>query len=102
MWVHSFGKRGGNDATSFSYKERTEFCLKVQNRFAESLARHIICLGGLSERLVLIHSLKGSQIMDVHVSPVTPSPAVVSHELGELYIGGEKTAFLCVCKAIRR
>ena len=102
MWVHSFGKRGGNDATSFSYKERTELCLiKVQNCFAESLARHIICLGGLSERLVLIYSLKGSQIMDVHVSPVMPSPAVVSHELRELYIG-EKNASLCVCKAIRR
>ena len=101
MWVHSFGKRRGNDTTSFSYKERAEFCLKVQNRFAESLARHVICPGGLSERLVLIYSLKGSQIMDVHVSPVPPSPAVVSHELGELYIG-EKTASLCVCKAIRR
>ena len=101
MWVHSFGKRGGNDATSFSYKERAEFCLKVQNRFAESLARHVICLGGLSERLVLIYSLKGSQIMDVHVSPVTPSPAVVSHELRELYIG-EMSTSPCMCKAIRR
>ena len=101
MWVHSYGKRRGNDTTSFSYKERTEFCLKVQNRFAESLARHVICLGGLSERLVLIHSLEGSQIMDVHVSPVTPSLAVVSHELRELYIG-EMNASLCMCKAIRR
>ena len=101
MRVHGFGKRGGNDAAGLSYKEWAEFCLKVRNRFAESLARHIICPGGLSERLALIHSLEGSQIMDVHVSPVTPSPVVVSHELKELYIG-EKNASLCMCKAIRR
>ena len=101
MWVHGFSKRGGNDATGLSDKELAELCLKVQNRFAESLARHIICPSGLSERLALIHSLEGSQIMDVHVSPVMPSPAVVSHELRELYIV-EKNASLYMCKAIRR
>ena len=101
MWVHGFCKRGGNDATGLSDKERAELCLKVQNRFAESLARHIICPGSFSERLVLVHSLKGLQIMDVHVSPVTPSAVVVLHELKELYIG-EKNASLCMCKAIRR